>query len=460
MKYSFKEILNAEIYESTRVMFVLGKYIWFNNMVSDTLKYMCIDQENQFNATIGIGDEFGMEDVGSVDGDILSNSVDFSTFMEVIGVASINGKWYCRVEYSTLNKKQKEQLFKYIKEPSDNGILVVTSDDWMQYKDILKNRILSFSKVSHVMQLSFPNKPILKGIVAQSFSERGIEIESSAVDFFIMRMSSAYDKYEEQINSVVDVHKEPILTAKDLKVYMKGIENFIIDDFISELLKPMSSDKTNSKKVLKIMMALEDEYGSKNLVYQLIKKIDEYIEFRLLINTGYIPIGINYFYNDIISRLPDPKKYEKMNEWVFRKRAETASLTSLRDWEYMKIILSKAIENIRMSDDEIDIKCQKALYELATRSVLTPDRINNVIGVDNILKKGLSSLNNIYYSEEDLMYLEEIKELSEKDVLDEDIDCDDIIEEAYDIDDMEGMYTHTDENDEDSLVIIEDTFEE
>ena len=452
MKYSFKEILNAEIYESTRVMFVLGKYVWFNNMVCDTLKYMCIDQENQFNAAIGIGDEFGVQE--DTTGDSLSNSVDFATFMEVIGVSSIKGKWYCRTEYSTLTKKQKEQLFKYIKEPSDNGILVITSDDWMQYKDILKNRILSFSKVSHVMQLSFPNKQILKGIVAQSFSEKGIEIESAAVDFFIMRMSTAYDKYEEQINTIVDTHKEPVLTAKDLKVYMKGIENFIVDDFISELVKPMVSDKTNSKKVLKIMMALEDEFGAKNLVYQLLKKIDEYIEYRLLINTGYIPIGINYFYKDIIQKLPDPKKYEKVNEWVFRKRAETASLTSLRDWEYMKIILNKAIENIKIPEEELDIKCQRALYELATRSVMTPDRLNNVIGVDNILRKKLKELDMVIYSEEDLEHIEEIKQLSENDSVDETDYIDNIEDDTDDIDDIEI------EDGEDSLVIIGETYED
>lgn len=455
MKYSFKEIINAEIYESTRVMFVLGKYMWFNNMVCDTLKYMCIDQENQFNASIGIGDEFGIQD-DDTEGS-LSNSVNFATFMEVIGVASINGKWYCRTEYSTLTKKQKEQLFKYIKEPSDNGILIITSDDWMQYKDILKNRILSFSKVSHIMQLSFPNKQILKGIVSQSFSEKGIEIESAAVDFFIMRMSTAYDKYEEQINTIVDIHKEPVLTAKDLKVYMKGIENFIVDDFISELVKPMVSDKTNSKKVLKIMMALEDEFGAKNLVYQLLKKIDEYIEYRLLINTGYIPIGINYFYKDVIQKLPDPKKYEKVNEWVFRKRAETASLTSLRDWEYMKLILNKAIENIRIPDEELDIKCQKALYELATRSVITNDRINNIIGVDNILRKKLKDLDRVIYSEEDLEYIEEIKQLSENDSIDE---TDYIDSYEDDIDDIDAIDDIEIEDDEDSLVIIEDIYEE
>ena len=224
-----------------------------------------------------------------------------------------------------------------------------------------------------------------------------------------------------------------------------------------ELLKPMSSDKTNSKKVLKIMMALEDEFGAKNLLYQLIKKIEEYIEFRLLINTGYIPIGINYFYNDIINKLPDPKKYEKMNEWVFRKRAETASLTSLRDWEYMKLILSKAIENVKISDTELDIKCQKALYELATRSVMTPDRLNNVIGIDNVLRKKLKELDLVVYSEADLEHIEEIKRLAES-------------EDSYESDDMYSnneFESDTDDDDfdiiddsDESLVIIGETFED
>lgn len=404
MKYGFKEILNAEIYENTRVMFVLGKYTWFNNMVCDTLKYSCIDEENQFNMSIGISEEFGISSTSTEDN--MSNSVDFNTFMDVIGVASINGRWYCRTDYSLLSKKQREQLLKYIKEPSNNGILVIVSNDWLQYKDLLRNKLLSISKTCHIMQLGFPNKHILKSLVTQAFSEKGIEIESAAADFFIMRMSSAYDKYEEQINTIVDTHEEVVLDAKDIKVYMKGIENFILDDFIDALLKPMVSDKTNAKKVLKIMMALEDEMGAKNLVHQLLKKIDEYIEFRILINSGYIPIGINYFFKDTINKLPDPKKYEKVNEWVFRKKANVASMTSLRDWQYMKIILNKAIENVKISDDELDIKCQKALYDIATRSVLTPDRINNIIGISNILNSEVIRVDKICYDEESLSNIE------------------------------------------------------
>ena len=427
MKYTFKDILTAEIYENTRVMIVLGNYVWFNNMVCDTLKGICMDQENVFTETIGIGDEFGITD--GPEG--ISNSVDFSTFMNVIGVASINGRWYCRTDYSMLNKKQKEQLIKYAKEPSENGILVITSNDWMQYKDLLKLKMFNFNKYSHIMQLGWPTKPILKNIITQYFDEKGISIEPSAADFFILKMSQAYDKYEEELTDIVDIHKQETLTVKDLKEYMKGIENYVLDDFIAEIVKPMSSDKTNSKKVLKIMMALEDELTPKDLVYKTLKKIDEFIEYRILINKGYIPIGINYFFNDVLDKLPNKEKYEKVNEWTFRKKAEMASRTSLRDWEYMKLILTEAIADVRISEDEMSEKCQKALYELCTRSAITPSRINNIIGIDNVLSKGMSNINKIQYNEELLNKILEESEYIDKEDID-DIDNIDTDEEDED----------------------------
>ena len=403
MKYGFKDILNAEIYESTQVMFILGQYPWFNNMVCDTLKSMCV-QDNQDYGTEVI-EEFGLDTDDSDDSGV--SSVDFATFLEVIGVTSVNGKWFCRTDYSLLNTKQKEALNNYIRKPSENGILIIVSTDWRQFREILRNRVLNVSKNVHVMQLSWPNRSVLKCIVAQSFEEKGIQADSSAVGFFIMRMSNAYDKYESQIDSIVDMHKGDKLTSKDLKVYMKGIENFIVDDYIKELVKPLQNANTNSKKVFKIMIALEDEFGAKNLVYQLLKKINEYIDFRILINNGYIPIGINYFYNDIIENIPNKDKYSKMNEWSFRNKANIASLTSLRDWEYMKLILSKAVENVKLPPDVMDEKCQRALYDISTRSVMTADRLNNVVGFDNVLNKQFIEMNKIIYDEDKLKHIQE-----------------------------------------------------
>ncbi|MBO5388295.1 MAG: hypothetical protein J6A59_09175 [Lachnospiraceae bacterium] len=402
MKYTFNDMLNAEIYETAQVMLVLGKYSWFNNMVVDTLKSMCMEQSDMVYESVGINDEFGMN-TGT--DEIFTNSVDFSTFMDVIGVASVNGKWFCRADYKMMTKKQRETLLKYIKEPSINGILVVVAEDWKDYKDLLKNRILSFSKNCHMLQLSFPNRQVLKSITIQTFLEKGINVAPDAVDFFIMRMSRAYDEYENTIDMIIHAHKEPVLSAKDMKGYMRNIEYFTVDDFVEQLTKPLSSEKSNSKKILKIMMSLEDSLGAKNLVYQTLKQVDEYIEYRLLINSGYIPIGIKYFFNDVINKLPEEykAKYEKKSEWRFRKDAEIASRTSLRDWEYIKLILFKAIEDVKLPDDIIDAKCQKALYEISTRSVIASDRINNIIGIDNILHKDINSIDRITFDEDGLL---------------------------------------------------------
>lgn len=397
MKYTFKDMLNAEMYESARVVFILGKHNLFNNLVSDELRATCVDSNSIFGLD-ELSGEFGLDssEVENI------NSVDFNTFMEVNGVANINGKWFCKTEYKPLTKKQRDQLTNYMKNPSDTGILVIESNDWKEYKEILRNKIISASKTVHSIELSFPNRDVLKAIVKQMFMERGIDIQSNALDLFLTKMSSAYEEYEKVIDDIKDVHGKRPLESKDLKVYMKGIEHFVLDDFVNELTKPLSSDKTNSKKVLKIMMALQDEMGAKNLVYQLLKIIDECIEFRILINTGYIPISLNYFFGEVIHNIGEDSKYSKMKEWTFRKKATLASQTSLRDWEYMKLILFNAIKNVKLSDEIIEQKCKRALYDICTRSVLTADRINNIVGIDNVLSKELRNLNNIKFEQRSL----------------------------------------------------------
>lgn len=397
MQYSFKDMLNTAIYENTAVMFVVGKYVIFNNMIGDTLKQICIDADVDYESTVSISDEFGL---GRDDNDeVWSNTVDFNTFLDVIGVSSINGKWFCRTDLSLLNKKQKERLNEYIKNPSDNGILVITSTDWQVYREYLRNRTLRISKKSHLIQLGFPNRNILKQIVKQMFESKGLEIDTKAVDLFIIRLSQAYDDYDTVIDNISEIHKEGVIDSKLMKDYLKGIENYVISDYVEELMKPLSSDKTNNKKVLRMMIILEDDLGSKNLVYQLLKIIDECIEYRILINNGYIPIGINYFFNDVIKSIPNNEKYKDMQEWQFRKKARLASLTSLKDWEFMKLFLNKAVENVRISDDEMDKKCQKALYEITTRSVLSESRIENIIGMSDSINIEMSKLNRVIYNE-------------------------------------------------------------
>ena len=400
MKLAFKDILNADIYENTRVMFVLGKYNIFNNLVSDELKSQCIYTQATA-VTVDISDEFGLEPItneGEQDGGTVS-SVDFNTFLEVCNVPSVTGRWFCKVELSTLTKKQKEALDKYIRSPSEYGMLVIVSNEWKDYREYLRNKALAISTISSLIELSFPKRDTLKELVKQLFSNVGIEITNGAAEMFIVKMSNAYDEYDSVIKSIKDKHGEGKLDIADLKVLTKGIEHYVIDDFVRELTKPLSSGKTNNKKILRIMMILKDEMGEKELVYKLLSVIDEEIEYRLMINNGTIPIYLNYFFKDILKILGPDSKYNKVNEYTFRKKASLAAMTSIRDWEYMKLILQNAIRNTRISEEEMKERCDKALYEICVRSVISGDRINNIIGIDNVLKKNLIYLDRIKYEE-------------------------------------------------------------
>ena len=386
MKYTFLDILESRIFDETKVMFVTGPYNLFNNMVTDELKSRC-----RPDVEIEIDDEtlsmFGIEKDETSD---ISNKVDFDTFMEVNGVANVNGKWFCRVDLKSLSKKQRDALNDYIKSPSDNGILVVTSTDYRDYAFYLKSKLIANSKSTHLIQLSWPNKRILEQIVIALFNERRIEINVSSAKFFILRMSNSYDDYEETIDKIAQNIPEGKLEYNDLQEQMKGIENYVIEDFIELLLEPLANDKTTSKKIYKMLAALMDEFGARKLTSSIISIARDSLEFRQFINDGYIPVNIYYSFKEVQKSIGDKSSISKLSEFQFRKKAKLASKTSLLDWQYIILILS----NVNKFSDE---SYEKALYTLVSRSVLSESRLNNDIGVENILIDDISSINSIKY---------------------------------------------------------------
>ena len=317
-----------------------------------------------------------------------------------------------------MQKKDKDALMKYIKDPNENGIVIIIGNEWKEYKDLLRNKIINMSKYVSSIQLSFPRGDVLAKIVKQLFEEKGIKIDNAAIDLFLTKMSNDYDNYPNVVADVCEMHHSEHLTAKELKTYMKGIENYVLDDFIGELIKPLANDSTRSKKVLRMMVTLMDSMGAESLARQVQRSIEECIDFRIMINSGVIPMGIRYFYSDTIEDIKNTfgevvkitqrdkqtkeivvteqkNKYISMNEFVFRRKAELASRTSLRDWEYMSIILSKALNTPFTAGADRDFIIKKALYEICTRSVASESRILNDIGFENILGKDLEWLDSI-----------------------------------------------------------------
>lgn len=411
MRYTFNDILEPKVYESTAVMFVFGQYETFNAMVVDTLKNKCVVKgidSSSIDSAFGIGGET----LG-----FATNAVDFNTFLEVVGVASISGKWFCRVELGSLSDKQKDKLMHYIKEPSNNGVLVITSIDFKEFRPFLKLKVFGVSQNVHLLSLSFPKRNIVKSIVAKKFEENNMIIAKDALDYFVMRMSSEYDDYDTVINSISDNHNTNndtngtkeyhTITLQELKDDMSGIENFNLNDFLIELTKPLSNGNTNKKKIIKMLASLEEQLGTVELYKNTMRFIDECIDFRIMINRGIIPIRIDYFMSDVIKMInkttPEEKreddekykKYTSMNEWQFKNKATIAAQTSLRDWIYMKMILKTAYKDGEKGKNETNMI--KALYALATRSVLGASRITNIIGIDDILRTDLNYIDSLKY---------------------------------------------------------------
>lgn len=401
MKYSFKDILTQEVYDSTRVMLVVGKYAVFNNLVVDTLKDMSVEKFLPNQSLMSLADEFDLgDDVGE---EKISTAVDFDTFLEVVNVANINGKWFCNLDLDNANKKQKENLLKYIKSPSRYGILAITSREYKSYKDLLKHKSFLIGQNVHIMQLGFPNKVVLKDVVANMFREKNLYPDNKALELFITRVNTEYDKYLDIINKIEQDHGgDTDISLAEMKGYLRGIEYFDIDDFMYEVVKPISSAKVNNKKIIRMVSSLREKYEVDDLVNKLLVRINEMIDFRILINKGYITVNMRYLFNDVIKLIGEDSKYAKMNEFVFRRRADLAAQTSLNDWTYMKLILTRASMVGFDGSLERKMACEKAIYDLAMRSVLPESRLNNILGIDNILNSSVNRLNSIEFNEEAL----------------------------------------------------------
>lgn len=400
MKLSFNEVGDRRILGRFRIAIVTGQYDLFINQVVDNIKDLCrgeisvnLNEYRELSADFGIDTS---EDEEDEQGNLYS--MNFNDFIEVVNNPPVSGLWYCGVYYSQLRGDQKKAFQEYMKRPSRFGYLVVICKEYGEYKDFLYNRLITKSDQIALFSLSFPNRQFLKDTINKLCLDRNIKLEPRAVEAFINRMSTKYDEYplmlDKVVNNMPSSYDIVNVTLADLNRILKGIEYFNMDDFVSALTVPLSSGKTNNKKIIRMLYSMIDVYGAKGVVVRLKSKINECIDFRLMINDGTVPVGVTFFYSDIVKRLGD-NKYAKLEEWRFKQKAELAASTSLRDWEYMKFILNKTNER------STDTDCQKALYELATRSVLSPSRINNIIGLENILEDGVSRLDSVKYRDKE-----------------------------------------------------------
>ena len=65
----------------------------------------------------------------------------------------------------------------------------------------------------------------------------------------------------------------------------------------------------------------------------------------------------------------------------------------------MNIILNKALSSGFSGSIEVRKACDRALYSIVTRTTFSEDRLNNVIGVSNILNQDMNNLNRVLYQD-------------------------------------------------------------
>lgn len=394
MRYNFKDIMDTEMYESTSLMYVVGQYPIFNNIAIDKLKELSytgdtIESRGEGKNAVGnLMSDFGIETIDVK----VSNSVDIDTFFDVINMPNMNGKWFCAVDLKSLRAKHKELIKKHMKKPNGNGILVIYSTEWKDFKDYLRNKTLITSQHSHIISLSFPNRAILSDIVISLFDKRKVKIDQKSAELFVMRLSTAYDDYGEVIDRITLGREGGNVEYDEMLELLKGTENFILDDFIERLLVPVTNTSPNAnKKMYRMAHALISEFGARNLATRLQYKINDYIEFRLAINTGFIPIKVKYSISEVKARLGEQHTLYKVNDFLFKRMAFIAAKTTLADWMYMKLILNNVTNNYSNEPYE------KVIYALINRTSMEEVKLNSNIGLVDLMSPDLNNLNSITY---------------------------------------------------------------
>ena len=392
-KFSSLYDYKSELYTDSNIVVILGSYPIFNNIVSDRLKKSAIPEFLHSNMGSDLSDEF----IASSSNDAMNN-ISLDEFMRNKDTYPMMGKWFCIVNYnSSLTKAHKDFIHDYISKSKDSGILIINCSDFREYKYFKRSGVIKNSKSVNLIDLSYPDRGTLKLVIIDLLTKLNngnkIPISEKALDLFIMRLGNDYNSYYGILQVIANDFKHSSVGYDDIMHYIKNVDNYNLDDFIERLVTTKTTDKfVKTRKVYKAYYSLCENLGVKRLIYRLSDKIDAIIEMRYLINIGTVPILVRYGAKSIQSNLEDDSKLKNLSSFSFKKLARIASLTSLRDWFYIRMMLNK-YDKTTISDTQ----GEQIMHSIIHRNAFSSNRINNDIAIlDDI--ENLYSLNKIRYS--------------------------------------------------------------
>ncbi len=398
MVYKFNDIYNNEMYKTANVLLILGSYDIFNNIVIDECRKRCIPENDNISTSFleSIAKDLPMRNSDSYS-DSSMNILEFKEFMELNRAYPLEGRWFCNIDYSILKEKEKDSLKEYIKHSNETGLLVVNIREFKEYRDFLKSRTIQNSKVSHMIQLSFPSKNMLMEILNSEFRKNKVIVSDKALKLFILRLSNEYNSYNDVIQDIIEKYSGMSMGYDDMLTALEGIDNYVLDDFLAEITKGVRNDKfRKNRKIYKMYKSLLDSMSAKDIVNKLKYKVDMMLELRMAINDGILPILVRYGSKEIQDKLPEGSKSKSLSTYAFKKYAKIASLTTLKDWYYIKMILNGNSSDVSYNND--DYGYRHILLSIMHRTTFSPNRLLNNLGIINVIDEELYDLNTVFYN--------------------------------------------------------------
>ena len=376
MLYKFGGIYNNDMYNTCNVMIIGGEYHLFNNLVSDKLKSIATPKF-EGSVDLDLVSEFTVST-----SDTVSNVVSFDEFMKVKSSYPMVGRWFCSINYSFLTEK------------------VVYCDNYKFYREFTKNRALQASKTAHFIQLSYPNRQVLKTIVADLLAlysgNKNIKVSDKAVELFIMRLGSDYNSYSSILQTIAVDYRDKYIGYDDILQYIQNIDNYNIDEFIERLVKTKINDKfVKTRKVYKAYYSIVDDIGAESFLRKLEYKIKALVEMRVYINNGKVPVLVKYGAKEVQDSLPDNSQLKKLSTFSFKRLARLASETSLRDWSYI-LMLIKSSKYGKFKTEE---QCENIIHSIIHRYTFSSERLNNDMDITDTVSSSLYELNRVQYTD-------------------------------------------------------------
>lgn len=387
MVYTFNDIKNTDVENSSQVLYICGPHSVFNYIVENRCRVMC---KGEMDIGISGMTEFEVADTGGS-----WDNLSFDDFLVYSKGRKLLGKWYCSIDYANLSKAKQEQVDNYIKKPREFSLLVVLVSDWKLIRKLKTNKVFMNSKTVNLIDLSWPNKRALVEVLGDMFADRGVKVEKKALELFIMRMGRQYSDYQEQIDIICAGNNGKEINYSMMLGYLDGVVNYAIDDFVRSIIKPVRKDEVyKNRKSYKVLNTLIDDVGAKSLVWKLKSRVALYIEYRMNINNGLIPILVPYSVKAVQEKLPKDSIIKKAGEESFKINAEIASLTTIKDWYYIKMLLDS------VSGRSTEEECFRVLLAIIHRGAYNTDKLLNLMGVKDVLSEGLYNLDTAKCAED------------------------------------------------------------